>query len=127
MRRINGLTVPCDNQTYPGGTDSWFNYLNKRKILKAFDYKLEYPVGTLFLCPYFSMEDQGHMAVLYDISPFGCLHSKIIHSMTNDKFNNLNSTLYPGVTVEHTLGQSHFYHAIGYYYYYCLPEDWLSE
>ena len=126
MRRAVNLTIPGldTNTKYPGGIYEWYRYLKNKDALHEFDYRLSYPRGTLFLREYSSEYDQGHVSILYEERKESSLHSTIIHSSVNVGFT-ANVKLGPGVNVDTTLGQSHFYHKLGYYHYYCLPQDWL--
>ena len=51
-----------------GGTGDWWNAFDR----EPFDPKKTYPVGTLYLSPYVSPTDQGHVALQ---GPNGVLHS----------------------------------------------------
>lgn len=126
MRRSVGLSVPGlnENSLYPGGICEWYTYLRDKGVLHEFDYNLVYPRGTLFLRKYNSAYDQGHVAVLYEVNGKGCLYSTILHSSCDYEFEP-EVYLNPGVNVNNTLGQSHFYFKEGYYQYYSLPQDWL--
>ena len=129
IRRSLNLMVPgiSEKSEYPGGTYEWYKYLKRQNVLHKFDYKKEYPLCTLFLRKYISEEDQGHLAILYEVNEKGSLYSKIIHSYSNGiKDENSIEKFNPGVNCDNTLGESHFYHRDGYYQYYCLPEDWLN-
>ena len=125
MRRAVKLSIPGINSAqYPGGVYEWCQYLKNKNALHKFDYKLSYKRGTLFLREYKSEQDQGHVSVLYQENKESSLYSIIIHSSVNTGFQ-INAKLEPGVNIDHTLGQSHFYYKFGYYQHYCLPEDWL--
>ncbi len=126
MRRAVNLSIPGLNLNvkYPGGIYAWCQYLKLKNVLHNFSVNLSYPRGTLFLREYTSETDQGHAAVLYTENIECSLYSIIIHSCTNRSFR-INTKLDPGVNIDNTLGQSHFYYKFGYYQYYCLPENWL--
>ena len=125
MRRAVKLSIPGINSAqYPGGVYEWCQYLKNKNALHKFDYKLSYQRGTLFLREYKSEHDQGHVSVLYQENKESSLYSIIIHSSVNTGFQ-INTKLEPGVNIDNTLGQSHFYYKFGYYEYYCLPQDWL--
>ena len=77
-----------------------------------------YPVGTLLLREYRSVDDQGHVAMVCQNEKNDPLFDKIIHSCY---------TMEPsdgGVTIT-TLGRSHFAFTEGTYQYVVLPEDWI--
>lgn len=136
IRRYLGMSVPgvasrgaVDSIDFdvPGGTYCWYKYLKKKNVLKIFDYKLSYPIGTLLIRPYFSENDQAppgedHLAILLGND----LYSPIIHCLSDLPLTK-DVLLQPGVTKRYTLRQSHFYHSDGYYKFYCLAEDWLIE
>ena len=120
LRQKSGLTIPGKEHKYKGGTDSWYKYFEENNKLKTFDYRENYPIGTLFGRKYRGINDQGHLAVLYEIDKDGLwLNNKIIHSYYEKK--NKGKV---GIT---TLGYSHYSKENGYYEYAVLPEDWLFE
>ena len=126
MRRVLQLTIPGIglNVKYPGGIYEWYRYLTQKNALHKFDYTLTFKRGTLFLRQYESEHEQGHVSVLYEENKESSLYSIIIHSSVSTPFQ-IHTKLDPGVNIDHTLGQSHFYYKYGYYQHYCLPEDWL--
>lgn len=118
MRRHAGLSVPGDEKTnykYAGGTWIWFNALKKKGVLKPFDIRKSYPVGTLLLRNYKNVKDQGHVAVVYEKNRKGVLFSKLLHCYFN-----------AGVQIDHAVGKSHFWEKDGYYTHTCAPEDWFA-
>ena len=87
------------------------------KSIHEFDYKVDYPIGTLFIRKYYNVQDQGHLAVYYyskgkDNNVF---FGNIIHAYSNN-----NSGV--GIT---NFGESYFSYENGYYEYIVPPKDWL--
>ena len=62
LRQKVGKEIP-GNGEYRVGTVEWYNFLKKKKVIHKFDDSQKYPIGTLFLRRYRSVEDQGHVAV----------------------------------------------------------------
>jgi hypothetical protein len=127
MRRRVGLPVPPADADadipFPGTTDAWFHYLNKRGLLEVFCVRKalagEYQEGSLLLRNFASVEhDQGHVAVLID-------SRRILHAYA------FSSTPRPGNDGEcgiTSLEVSHYYYGpAGYYTHICLADDWLCN
>lgn len=76
IRRFNNLEIPGvkDNNFYSGGTYVWSQYLDKYK--NKFDNKCIYKPGTLLLRDYRDINDQGHLAVVFD-------NENILHSRSS--------------------------------------------
>ena len=118
VRRHLGLKIPGLEENYncPGGTGSWFKYLNEKDRLLEIDFFSVYPNGTLLLQD-FNVIDQGHVAVVTETNGT-LLESIIIHNINdncNEKYNKviiekLND--YPN--------NKRFTHI-------CLPENWLLK
>lgn len=117
LRQKKGNCIPGEGK-WRGGTESWYNYLNNKNLLEPFDYRKSYPIGTLILRNYRSVNDQGHVAVLYKKSNDKYLDDKIIHSYSDNCGGKV------GIT---SLGYSHYSIPNGYYEYISLPHDWLYK
>ena len=118
LRLKSGKDVPGTGEDR-GGTLSWFNYFKDKKCLEVFDYRKNYPVGTLFFRKYRSIMDQGHFAVLYELDKNDLwLNNKIIHSYYDKEEGN-------GKVGLSVLGYSHYSIPEGYYEYIILPENWM--
>ena len=118
LRHKAGKVVPGDGK-HKGGTSEWYLYLKNEGVLSEFDYRKNYPIGTLFLRNYRDTDDQGHLAVLfskYQQDESKVLNGKIIHSCVG----RVNSQ----VRLDN-LGRSHFYHSNEYYEYAITPDKWL--
>ena len=130
IRRYIGLDIPGykENKSYAGGTYEWYKYLNKNKKLKKFNYKKEYPIGTLLIRKYMSETDQGHVAVIYKNNPKGVLFSQLAHAYCYTEFNenDINKKLSPGLNIDLSVGASHFWFPEGTYTHICYPQDWLT-
>ena len=120
LRQMAGKDIP-GNGIYRGGTDQWFKFLKKKKVLHKFDDSQKYPIGTLFLRKYRNVEDQGHVAIYITESKHKNkpLYGKIIHAhFAHDDIEK------NGVEIT-SFGWSHFWVPEGYYEYAILPSDWL--
>lgn len=133
IRRHLGLSIPginkLDEYKYPGGTYAWFNYLERKGRLEKFDYTKSYPSGTLLLRNYKDINDQGHVAIIYAQHKDSVLFSKVIHSYPKEWNLELGKTT-PGVTIDATVGQSHFGwfpEQCGFYTHVCYPKNWLVK
>ena len=119
---INIMRLKCSGNipgegSWRGGTESWYNYLKSKNALIEFDYKSNYPIGTLLLRTYRNPNEQGHLAVIYDKDKNDIyLNDTIIHSY-NDKSGGKVDKCY--------LGFSHYSIPGGYYEYAILPDKWL--
>ncbi len=73
--RKYGLPIPGSKTKdyYAGGTVAWWTFFETEGNLQPFDIEKEYPMGTILLRKYRSVEDQGHIAIV-------CEKDKIIHS-----------------------------------------------
>ena len=84
LRRYNNLQIPGiidgkEKHALPGGTGSWFEYLDSESRLVDINLNEVYPPGTLLLQD-FNLKDQGHVAVLLE-SNDKLINSKIIHNI----------------------------------------------
>ena len=99
-----------------GEIKDWFDYFECNKLIHEFDYKVDYPIGTLFIRKYYNVQDQGHLAVYYSKGKDNnVFFGNIIHAYSNN-----NSCV--GIT---NFGESYFSYENGYYEYIVLPKDWL--
>lgn len=130
IRKSLGLDIPGvkEGTAYAGGTYVWFKHLKKYKKLKKFNIRKVYPEGTLLIRNYKNETDQGHMAVIYESSNKGVLFSKLAHVYSYTPFNPENETVkhFPGLKIDDSVGESHFWYEKGFYTHVCMPEDWLS-
>lgn len=94
-----------------GGTSYWYEL--KKNLMKPFDIKCKYPMGTLLFRKYRNKYDQGHMAIICDTET-----KQIIHCYYENKE-------YNGIDI-HSLEQSHWYIPEGYYEFILYPDDWLN-
>ena len=131
IRKSVGLEVPGvkEKTPYAGGSYFWFEYLKKNKKLKKFNVRKVYPEGTLLLRQYKDGMDQGHMAVIYESNHKGVLFSKLAHAYSYTPFNPLQETQkhFPGLKIDNSVGESHFWYEDGLYTHVCMPKDWLSQ
>lgn len=76
LRRFNDLEIPGvkDNNFYAGGTYVWSHYLDTFK--NKFKKEINYTSGTLLLRDYRNINDQGHLAVIFD-------NNNILHSRSS--------------------------------------------
>ncbi len=103
LRRELHLEIPgvTNESFYAGGTYEWCLYLQTKEKLLPIDPKITYPIGTLLLRDYHSIEDEGHLAIV--IGP-----NQVIHSIREK-----------GV-IQDSLWEDYFEFA-------CLPENWLQN
>jgi len=130
MRRKVGLTVPGVKENHTesaGGTYDWFQYLNSRGRLVPFDINQKYPKGTLLLSEWVDDSNQGHVAVIASEGASNVLYEKLLHSYSDEAYDANNfATISPGISLNPSVGWSHFWSAKGYYTHACLPENWLD-
>ncbi len=115
IMRLNSCGNVPGNGNWRGGIESWYNYLKSKEVLKPFDFKQNYPKGTLLLRNYRDSYDQGHAAVICDKHDIW-LNDNIIHAYNDVSGGKV------GIT---KLGCSHYIIPEGYYEYAILSEDWL--
>ena len=127
IRRKLRLPVPGieRNFKYSGGTWIWFHQLKKEKKLEPFDITQKYPKGTLLLRNYTNPNDQGHVAVVFSDNGDNILYEKLLHSYVNDPSPVPHAKVSPGVSIDKSIGKSHFWIDAGYYTHVCLPHNWL--
>ena len=118
MRRMVNKNIPGvkEKRKFAGSTSLWFNYLKKNNLLKKFDSKTTYPVGTLLIRNYTSRSDEGHVAVIFKEDRRGVLYSKLIHCAEHP--NHLEIDL---------VVNSYSWLGSGYYTHVSFPEDWLFK
>lgn len=131
MRRKVGLSVPGVKENHTdsaGGTYDWFEYLKEEGRLVPFDINNKYPKGTLLLAPWVDDENQGHVAVIATEGASNVLYEKLLHSYSDEAYtaNNFEKVL-PGISLNDSVGWSHFWSPTGYYTHACLPENWLDK
>lgn len=128
IRRLLGLDIPGTNNPeykYPGGTYIWFYTLNNLKYLEKFNPNISYPKGTLLICDYVDVNQQGHVAVIFETNIVKPLESTIIHSYPYDTELTEN-LVQPGLIIEE-LQISHNWIDNGFYTHICYPQHWLSN
>ena len=129
MRRKLGLTIPgLDKQyKYSGGTWIWFTTLRKQHKLEVFDINKIYPKGTLLIRNYKNAHDQGHVAIIFTNNTKNVLLAKLLHCYPNIGYDEAgHKKVGPGVTIDESIGKSHFgWNDRGYYTHACLPKNWL--
>ncbi len=119
VRRYMGLEVPGKVtgkklNDWPGGTESWFEYLSEEGRLEEISFQQVYPPGTLLIQD-FNTKDQGHIAITVDSSDLGLLKSTIIHNIADQHFYG---------TYIHTLDEYPNYQR---HTHICLPQNWLLK
>jgi len=114
IRRKLNLSIPGVEFKlyYAGGTYVWFEYLKYFNFIDNLDLDSEYPIGTLLIRKYRSLEDQGHLAIL--LTTGRLLDQKVLHC-------------YPekGIQIDDKVSLSHYWLPNGYYEYICKPDYWL--
>lgn len=153
MRRYRGLSIPgLDGSLgdiglqFPGTTGIWFRYLKERDQLEEFDINKKYPIGTLLLRDFHSIEDiielkldsasrmlregaashddQGHVAVIRTQGRKCVLGEDIIHATADEDYSPTRDNV--GFVRYTRLGLSHYWtDPDGYYTHVCLPYSWL--
>ncbi len=101
LRRELSLEIPgvTTESFYAGGTYEWCLYLQNQEKLLPFDPTISYPLGTLLLRNFHSIEDEGHLAILSG-------PNQVIHSIREK-----------GV-IQASLWKD-------YFEFVCLPNNWL--
>jgi hypothetical protein len=67
-----GLEVPTegvDEYYIRGGTAHWGRWFRMKNVLEPFDDEKSYPPGTIMFTDYVSPTQQGHISVVYSLSP----------------------------------------------------------
>lgn len=118
VRRYLKLKIPGLEENYdsPGGSGSWFRYLNEKDRLLNINVLDIYPKGTLLLQD-FNLIDQGHVAVVTN-SNNTLLESTIIHNI-----NDLCHEKYNKVIIEKLKDYPNY----NRFTHVCLPENWLLK
>jgi hypothetical protein len=116
IRRHLKLPIPGlkEKYQYPGGTGSWFKYLNDKNRLLKINFLCSYPKGSLLIQD-FNIMDQGHVAVIIENNN-ELLESTIIHNI-NDNYDEK----YNKVIIE----KLNDYPNYKRFTHICLPENWL--
>ena len=109
---IKGLPVAdmAIRHYWAGGTSVWFDYLMKAGRLQAFDPEASYRAGALLLRNFSSLEDQGHLAILYSSGPV--LTQQLLHCTPDT-----------GITIDTCVKTSNDWLGGGYYTHVCV--DWI--
>lgn len=136
MRRKVGFSIPGLNgnipgqedwddwKKYPGGTGAWYHYLNQHGRLKVFDSTQKYPPGTLLLQQFESLQQQGHVAVVFDNKGSNILEQNIVHAIPFSNFETSGTSKdRVGATV---IGLYSEYNDWFKVQFVCLPENWLE-
>jgi len=122
--RSIGKELPFSKKTKTiGGTVAYFEYYQNKSY--EFSIKHRYPLGTLLMRNYRSMNDQGHLAITLNEKG---TKSLILQSNVDGEF--FKSTK-PGVNAIYTLEESNMTltdeNGNGCYYdRIVLPEDWIE-
>jgi hypothetical protein len=117
IMRLNSCGNVPGKGEWRGGTQSWYNYLKSKDVLITFDYRQNYPKGTLLLRNYRNPSEQGHVTVIYDKDENDMwLNDSIIHAYNDASGGRV------GIS---NLGYSHYSIPEGYYEYAILPDNWL--
>ena len=109
MLRYAGIALPYRPSTGRGGTQAYAHYYHA--VAKPFNIAVPYPEGTLFIRDFRDEHDQGHVAVLLR-------EKKVLQSFCWPP----NPAGLPGINDDQTLQESHAMH---FYEYAVLPDDWL--
>lgn len=109
------IQIPTE-YPFPGGTDAWYKYFKEKKLLNSFNINSNYPSGTLLLTPYKNVNQQGHIAIVYD--------DHVIQSYADQNYNKTKKLYLPGVNKSQTLMEAHKYFKFEFY---VKPENWLIK
>jgi hypothetical protein len=136
MRRKVGFSIPGLNgnipgqenwdlwKKNPGGTGAWYHYLNQHGRLIKFNSKQKYPLGTLLLQKWKSLNQQGHVAVVIDDKGSNILEQNIVHAIPFSDFATSGTSKdRVGATV---IGPYSDYNDWFKVQFVCLPENWLE-
>jgi hypothetical protein len=138
MRRFVGLSVPGASgeldfvigNLFPGGTYTWFTYLETTNRLQKLDITKKYPKGTLVARNYESPDKcQGHVAVIIDEKGSTILEQNIIHAFPLVPYKECDRYKDAG-SVDITNFEYYNYgpeYPTGFFTYVCLPENWLLK
>jgi hypothetical protein len=114
LRRHMGLSVPgVDDpcELYPGGIGAWHTFL--RDHLTPFDAAATYEDGTILFRPYTSVQDQGHIGVVFG----GQLYHSYAYVWEPFSFE---KRVEPGVSITDIWKDGYFTHV-------APPSAWLLE
>ena len=134
-RRYLGLSIPgldgslehVLGRKFPGTTGTWFAYLERKGALIPFDCAAAYPIGTLLLRDFHSVEeDQGHVAIVAGEGNT-ILEQTILHAFATVAYEGSETVKNVGHTGLEVCSVSHNWIPEGYYTHVCLPQGWLEE
>lgn len=121
---------------FPGTTGTWFHYLRQKGWLHDIDINTEYPVGTLLIKDFDSIDgDQGHVAIIagHGLSKKLC-DSLIIHAFAGygisvedvKREGNINKRVgETGITPYQNIQEDWPKFGTTYFTHISLPEHWL--
>lgn len=133
---------PEQAKKWPGTTGTWFHYLRQKGWIDDLDLDKEYPVGTLLLRDFLSLDDQGHVAVIAGHGLTKKLRDSIvIHAFAGYRNSGEVLAKRDGKTNVGETGLSPFIHFLNpewwplhpkhntgtYYTHISLPEHWLLD
>lgn len=131
IRRHVGLSIPgLDGKQgklgikFPGTTYTWFRYLKRKKRLVEIDFNKKYPMGTLLITNYESVEEQGHVAIIIDYKGSNIKEQSIIHACTEHTYQDSKHMKNVGETSIEELNNILVWYKVKYA---CLPENWLIK
>ena len=133
IRRYAGLSVPgLDGKLgkislkFPGTTWTWFRYLKKNKRLEEIDFNKKYPIGTLLISNYKSIEEQGHVAVIISNIGENVKEQEILHSYSNYCYKDCLNITNVGITGIQKINDEKILDWFQVTHI-CLPENWILK
>jgi hypothetical protein len=131
VRRYLNLSIPgLDGKQgkiclkYPGTTYTWFRYLKRKKRLEEINFRKKYPIGTLLIANYISVNEQGHVAIITDSSGRNVKKQNIIHSCSHYSYEESKNMKNVGKTGIQTLKSTLEWFKVSHI---CLPENWILK
>jgi hypothetical protein len=131
IRRYVGLSIPgLDGKQgkfgmkFPGTTYTWFRYLKRKKRLIEIDLTKKYPIGTLLIADYKSVDEQGHVAIIIDYKGSNIKEQSILHSYSENSYQDSKHMKNVGETGVEELNNTLLWFKVTHV---CLPENWLIK
>jgi len=109
LQTRNHLPIPgvAEHRIYAGGTEEWFQYLDREGMLEPIDMDKSYMAGSLLVRKYRDATDQGHLAVLYTSGKLR--KQELLHSYDG-----------AGITIDASVAMSHAWKG-GDFYEFIVP------
>jgi len=133
IRRYMNLPIPgLDGEEgiignmFPGTMWTWFHYLKRTNRLEEINFNKKYPIGTLLLSDFKSIQKPGHIAIIISESENNVKEQYILHSYSYYSYKEGINMENSGITGIQKIDD--FNDKILDWFkvtHICLPENWL--